>query len=71
MPEVCAVEMEGASVAQVAYQEKVPFLIIRVISDSAQEGAEMNFSEFISEYKNFSWLLMEVLIKSYVDKYKI
>ena len=32
MEELFAVEMEGASVAQVAKQEKIPFQIIRVIS---------------------------------------
>ena len=45
-----AVEMEGASVAQVAYQENIPWLIIRVISDSAAEEAFDSFDEFIKKY---------------------
>ena len=43
-------EMEGAAVAQVCYLNKVPFIILRAISDSADEtaGEEFNFSVFQS-----------------------
>ena len=42
--------MEGAAVAQVCYLNKVPFIILRAISDSADEtaGEEFNFSVFQS-----------------------
>ena len=39
LPELLAVEMEGAAVAQVAVQEKIPWIIIRVISDTADSSA--------------------------------
>lgn len=39
-------EMEGAAIAQTAYLNKVPFLIIRAISDKADNSAEMDYSEF-------------------------
>lgn len=39
-------EMEGASIAQVCYINKIPFVIIRSISDKADDSAEVNFSEF-------------------------
>lgn len=39
-------EMEGASIAQVAYLNQVPFLIIRAISDKADQSAEMDYGEF-------------------------
>ncbi len=39
-------EMEGAAIAQTAYLNKVPFLIIRAISDKADDSAEMDYSEF-------------------------
>ena len=42
IPGLSAVEMEGASVAQVAHQEGVPWLIIRVISDSADDKANIS-----------------------------
>jgi adenosylhomocysteine nucleosidase len=41
-----AVEMEGAAVAQVCYQQNVPFIIIRSISDSADESALADMQKF-------------------------
>ena len=49
--DLLCVEMEGASVAQVAIQEKIPWLIIRVISDSADDSSYQDFDEFIQIYK--------------------
>ncbi|MDQ0461067.1 adenosylhomocysteine nucleosidase [Clostridium sardiniense] len=42
-----AVEMESASIAQVAYLNNIPFVIIRSISDNANNGATMDYKEFI------------------------
>ncbi|MDF1618667.1 5'-methylthioadenosine/adenosylhomocysteine nucleosidase [Petrocella sp. FN5] len=39
-------EMEGGAVAQASYLNKIPFVIIRSISDKADDSAEMNFNEF-------------------------
>lgn len=39
-------EMEGAAVAQTAYLNQIPFLIIRAISDKADHSAEMTYNEF-------------------------
>jgi adenosylhomocysteine nucleosidase len=41
-----AVEMEGAAVAQTAWQQGVPFLIIRSLSDSANDEAALDFSKY-------------------------
>jgi len=42
-----AVEMEGASVGLVATVNKVPFLLIRVISDKADAYAHIDFKSFL------------------------
>lgn len=41
----CA-EMEGAAMAQVAHLNNIPFVIIRAISDKADNSATMNYEEF-------------------------
>ena len=42
---VCA-EMEGAAIAQTAYRNAVPFVILRAISDKADDSAEMDYPTF-------------------------
>ncbi len=39
-------EMEGAAIAQAAWLNQIPFLIIRAISDKADNSAEMDYGEF-------------------------
>ena len=41
----CA-EMEGAAVAQAAYLNKIPYLIVRAISDKADQEAAGSYEEF-------------------------
>lgn len=43
------IEMEGAAVAQVCYEHGVDYLIFRVISDKADEHANVNFSRFVEK----------------------
>ena len=40
-------EMEGAAVAQTAYLNEVPFVVIRSISDKADEEADISFAKFV------------------------
>lgn len=42
---ICA-EMEGASIAHTAYRNGVPFVIVRAISDKADDSAEMDYPTF-------------------------
>jgi adenosylhomocysteine nucleosidase len=46
---VSCVEMEGAAVAQVCYEYNIPFSIIRIISDKANDNAHIDFSKFAKE----------------------
>ena len=39
-------EMEGAAIAQTAYRNKVPFAILRAISDKADNSASMDYPTF-------------------------
>ncbi|MDR6845498.1 5'-methylthioadenosine/adenosylhomocysteine nucleosidase [Flavobacterium granuli] len=47
LPEVLCVEMEGASVAQVCFEYNIPYVIIRTISDEANDNSVVDFKEFV------------------------
>lgn len=42
----CCTEMEGAAIAHAAYLNQVPFLIVRAISDKADDSAQMDYPTF-------------------------
>ena len=46
-PTVQAVEMEAAAIAQTCAQFGVPFVVIRALSDSADEKADVSFEQFL------------------------
>ncbi|MDR0953175.1 MAG: 5'-methylthioadenosine/adenosylhomocysteine nucleosidase [Elusimicrobiota bacterium] len=47
LPTILCVEMEGAAVAQVCFENKVPFTIIRTISDTADNSSPVSFYYFV------------------------
>lgn len=49
LPGVLCVEMEGAAVAQVCYEYKIPFNIVRTISDKANDNSHIDFPKFASQ----------------------
>jgi len=56
------VEMEGAAVAQICAVNNIPFVIIRSLSDLANEDAELDFQSFVLfAAKNSSFLVKEML----------
>ena len=55
-------EMEGAAIAQAAYLNGIPFLVIRAISDKADDSANMDYSEFERHAIDNSVALMKILI---------
>lgn len=55
-------EMEGAAIAHAAYLNNVPFLIIRAISDKADDSAHMDYPEFEAmAIKNSVTILKEMI----------
>lgn len=59
-----AVEMEGASVAQVAQIYGVPFVVLRALSDKADGGAEMVYDEFVQVAANNSAKIVKEMLKN-------
>ncbi|WP_143322168.1 5'-methylthioadenosine/adenosylhomocysteine nucleosidase [Clostridium sp. HBUAS56010] len=58
-------EMEGAAIAQTAYLNNIPFLIIRAISDKADDSANMDYSEFEALAVKHSVNLILAIAKRY------
>ena len=56
------VEMEGASIAHAAYLNHVPFVIIRAISDKADDSAEMDYPTFEKAAAAHSAALVEHML---------
>ncbi|QHB17046.1 5'-methylthioadenosine/S-adenosylhomocysteine nucleosidase [Mannheimia pernigra] len=46
-PNVAAVEMEAAAIAQVCHGFNVPFVIVRAVSDVADKKSHLSFEEFL------------------------
>ncbi len=60
-------EMEGAAIAQTAHLNHIPFLIIRAISDKADDSANMDYSEFEQKAVKASVNLILAMAGKYSD----
>src|SRR5699024_1243287 len=61
-PTMLAAEMEGAAIAQVCYQYKVPFVVIRALSDIAGKESSVTFNEFLQlAAKNAATIISEIV----------
>lgn len=58
-----AVDMESASIAQTCYQFSTPFVIVRSISDKADDSADMTYDEFLKKACVNSSEVVKLLIK--------
>jgi adenosylhomocysteine nucleosidase len=64
LPDVLCIEMEGAAVAQVCFEYNVPFVIIRTISDAANESSHVDFKEFVDQVASkFGIAIVQALVK--------
>lgn len=61
----CA-EMEGGAMAQVAYLNHVPFLIIRAISDKADNSGQMDYQTFAKKAITHTVSLLKEMYISFV-----
>ncbi|MGN0395059.1 MAG: 5'-methylthioadenosine/adenosylhomocysteine nucleosidase [Coprococcus sp.] len=62
----CA-EMEGAAIGHVASLNEVPYLVVRAISDKADDSADMDYPTFAAQAIDNSIKLMTEFIKNYEE----
>ncbi len=64
LPDVLAVEMEGAAVAQVCDAFGLPFVVLRTISDRADASAHLDFTRFVDQVASpYSLAIVSALLK--------
>lgn len=56
-------EMEGAAIGQAAYSNKIPYLVIRAISDKADDSAHVDYPTFEREAIRHTVNLVENMMK--------
>lgn len=61
--EAFACEMEGGSIAHVCYLNQIPFVVIRSISDNANNGAHMDFQKFVPIGVRNSTTILKAMIE--------
>ncbi|MGT2934462.1 5'-methylthioadenosine/adenosylhomocysteine nucleosidase [Streptococcus castoreus] len=63
-PDVLAVEMEGAAIAQAAQAAGKPFIVVRAMSDTAAHDANITFDDFIVQAGKKSAQMVMVFLKA-------
>lgn len=62
-PDAVAVEMEATAIAHVCYNFSVPFVVVRAISDVADQQSHLSFDEFLAVAAKQSTLMVETLVQ--------
>ena len=62
-PTIAACDMEAAAIAQVCHQFKVPFVIIRSLSDNANNDSPVDFESYIIKAGEHSALMVIKLLQ--------
>lgn len=73
-PTISACEMEAAAIAQTCHQLKVPFVVIRSLSDNANNDSPVDFDSYIEKAGQHSaemvMYILEILAQKEKDKKK-
>ena len=59
------IEMEGASIAQVCYLDKIPFLVIRSITDKLDGSSKVDFETFLELSSKVAANILKEVLKKY------
>ena len=62
-PQAIAVEMEATAIAHVCHNFNVPFVVVRAISDVADQQSHLSFDEFLAVAAKQSSLMVESLVQ--------
>ena len=63
-PQAGAVEMEATAIAHVCHNFGVPFVVVRAISDVADQTSHLSFDEFLAVAAKQSSLMVETLVQN-------
>lgn len=63
-PQAIAVEMEATAIAHVCHNMGVPFVVVRAISDVADQESHLSFDEFLVVAAKQSSLMVETLVQN-------
>ncbi|EQB9844151.1 5'-methylthioadenosine/S-adenosylhomocysteine nucleosidase [Cronobacter sakazakii] len=63
-PQAIAVEMEATAIGHVCHNFGVPFVVVRAISDVADQQSHLSFEEFLAVAAKQSSLMLETLLTS-------
>ncbi|GGN20193.1 MULTISPECIES: 5'-methylthioadenosine/S-adenosylhomocysteine nucleosidase [Marinomonas] len=64
-PELVAVEMEAAAVAQVCFKFATPFVVVRSLSDIAGKESPQSFEEYLQVAAENSSLMIQKMLKGF------
>lgn len=59
------IEMEGASIAQVCFLDKIPFLVIRSITDKQDGSSKIDFEKFLEISSKVAANILKEVLKKY------
>ena len=60
--------MEGASIAQICLLDKIPFLVIRSITDKLDGSSKIEFEEFLESSSKKAASILKLVIKKYCEE---